>query len=115
MTSCVFPWKLRRNRSVCCACRSVMSDSLLQPATLLCPWGFCRQEYWSGSPCPLPGDLPKPGIKPRSPAWQVDSEIDLETPNPETGIPIKTIFLLYFPFCLSCYSECALKGFKISF
>ena len=25
-----------------------------------------RQEYWSGLPCPLPGDLPNPGIKPMS-------------------------------------------------
>ena len=28
------------------------------------PMGFSRQEYWSGSPCPPPGDLPNPGIKP---------------------------------------------------
>ena len=28
--------------------------------------GFSRQEYWSGSPFPLPGDLPDPGIKPAS-------------------------------------------------
>ena len=28
--------------------------------------GFCRQEYWSGLPCPPPGDLPEPGIKPVS-------------------------------------------------
>ena len=26
------------------------------------------QEYWSGLPFPPPGDLPKPGIKPSSPA-----------------------------------------------
>ena len=26
--------------------------------------GFSRQEYWSGLPCPSPGDLPKPGIQP---------------------------------------------------
>ena len=25
------------------------------------PWGFSRQEYWSGLPCPPPGDLPSPG------------------------------------------------------
>ena len=25
--------------------------------------GFSRQESWSGLPCPLPGDLPNPGIK----------------------------------------------------
>ena len=30
--------------------------------------GFSRQEYWSGLPCPPPGDLPDPGIKPMSPA-----------------------------------------------
>ena len=35
--------------------------------------GFPRQEYWSGLPFPLPGDLPDPGIKPRSPALQADS------------------------------------------
>ena len=28
--------------------------------------GFSRQEYWSGLPCPAPGDLPDPGIKPTS-------------------------------------------------
>ena len=39
----------------------------------LCPWPFSRQEYWSRSPCPPPGDLPNPGIKPRSPALQADS------------------------------------------
>ena len=27
---------------------------------------FSRQEYWSGLPCPPPGDLPNPGIKPTS-------------------------------------------------
>ena len=25
--------------------------------------GFFRQEYWSGLPCPPPGDLLNPGIK----------------------------------------------------
>ena len=30
--------------------------------------GFSRQEYWSGLPFPLSGDLPDPGIEPRSPA-----------------------------------------------
>ena len=35
--------------------------------------GFLKQEYWSGMPFPSPGDLPDPGIKPRSPALQADS------------------------------------------
>ena len=30
--------------------------------------GFSWQEYWSGLPCPSPGDLPDPGIEPISPA-----------------------------------------------
>ena len=34
---------------------------------------FSRQEYWSGLPCPLPGDLPDPGLEPRSPTLQADS------------------------------------------
>jgi len=37
---------------------------------------FSRQEYWSGLPCPPPGDLPDPGIEiasPTAPALQADS------------------------------------------
>ena len=51
--------------------------------TLCDPWtvarqpplsvGFSRQEYWSGLPCPPPGNPPHPGIIPRSPALQTDS------------------------------------------
>ena len=35
--------------------------------------GFSRPEYWSGLPFPSPGDLPDPGIEPRSPALQADA------------------------------------------
>ena len=35
--------------------------------------GFSRQEYWSGLPFPSPGDLPNPGIEPRSPTFQADA------------------------------------------
>jgi len=34
---------------------------------------FSRPEYWSGELFPSPGDLPNPGIKPRSPTLQADS------------------------------------------
>ena len=34
---------------------------------------FSLQVYWSGLPCPPPGDLPHPGMEPRSPALQADS------------------------------------------
>ena len=52
--------------------------SLSRVQLLATPWtvahqaplsmGFSRQEYWSGLPLPSPGDLPDPGIEPRSPA-----------------------------------------------
>ena len=34
---------------------------------------FSRQEHWSGISFPPPEDLPNPGIKPASPALQMDS------------------------------------------
>ena len=45
---------------------------------------FSRQEYWSGLPFPSPGDLPDPGIEPRSPTLQADS-----LPSEPPGKPIK--------------------------
>ena len=69
---------------------SVVSNSLpphgLQPARLLCPWGFSRQEYWCGLPCPPSGDLPNPGIDSRSPELQADSL--LSEPEYWNGQPI---------------------------
>ena len=44
--------------------------------------GFSRQEYWSGLPFPSPGDLPNPGIKPRSPAFQADALTSEPPGNP---------------------------------
>ena len=37
--------------------------------------GFSRQEHWSGLPFPSPGDLPNPGIEPRSPALEADASV----------------------------------------
>ena len=51
--------------------RSVVSDSLEPQAPL--SLRFSRQEYWDGLPFPSPGDLPNPGIEPRSPALKADS------------------------------------------
>ena len=52
----------------------VCAKSLQLCLTLLTPWtvahqaplsiGSSRQEYWSGLPCPPPGDLPDPGMEP---------------------------------------------------
>ena len=35
--------------------------------------GFSRQEYLSGLPFPSPGNLPDPGMEPRSPTLQADA------------------------------------------
>ena len=52
------------------------------------------QEYWSGLPFPLPGDLPKPGIQPRSPALQA---ISLPSESPRK--PIEWLGWGYFNAC----------------
>ena len=52
--------------------------------------GFSRQEYWSGLPCPPPGDRPDPGIEPGSAASQADS-----LPSEPPGKP--ELFLLPSP------------------
>ena len=43
---------------------------------------FSKQAYWSGLPCPPPGDLPHQGIKPGSPALQADSLLLSHQGNP---------------------------------
>ena len=58
-----------------------------------CPWGFSRQEYWSGLPCPPPGDLPNPGIEPRSPALQADS-LPSEPPGKPRNTGVGSLSLL---------------------
>ena len=45
-----------------------MDCSLQTPLSL----EFSRQESWSGSPCPSPGELPDARIEPGSPALQTD-------------------------------------------
>ena len=59
--------------------------------------GFSRQEYWSGLPSPSPGDLPNPGIEPRSPALQAGAStsappgkhnvVGLNVRGPEEKVP----------------------------
>ena len=55
--------------------------------------GILRQEYWSGLPSPPPGDLPNPGIEPRSPTLQADS-----LPSELPGQPHKYILVNRFFF-----------------
>ena len=54
-------------------------------------WGFSRQEYWRGLPCPSPRDFPNPGIDPRSPTFQTGFFTDQatrEAPKYWSGQPI---------------------------
>ena len=53
------------------------------PVRLPCPWGFSRQESWSGLPFPSPEDLPNPEIKPMSHSLQVDS-LPFEPPGKQS-------------------------------
>ena len=68
-------WEIRTKCEAKAGAGGLVAKSCL---TLATPWmeepgrmqsmGFSRQEYSSGLPFPSPGDLPNPGIKPRSPA-----------------------------------------------
>ena len=64
VSDCAVPWTV--------ACQAPLSME------------FSRQEYWSGKPFPLLGDLPNPGIKPESPALQADSLLS-EPPGKPMG------------------------------
>ena len=50
---------------------------------------FSMQERHSGLPFPSPGDLPHPGIKPRSPASQADSLLSEPPPGKEKMVILK--------------------------
>ena len=77
----------------------VVVQSLSRGQLFVTPWtvarraplsmGFSRQKYWSGLPWPPSGDLPNPGIEPRSPALQADS-----LPSEPPGKPTCTLEVL---------------------
>ena len=48
------------------SCVRLFGDPVEGNHWALLPMGSPRQAYWSGLPCPSPGDLPAPGIKPAS-------------------------------------------------
>ena len=65
--------------------------------------GFSRQEYWSGLPCPLPGDLSDPGVEPGSPALKAGS-----LPSESQEKPIEKLYNIIFkiiPDGLGIYSS----------
>ena len=82
---------------------SVVSDSLRSrgcspPGSSV--HGILQQEYWSGLPFPSLGDLPDPGIEPRSPTLQADAS----TSEPP-GRPPFVEKAIFFPIGLSWHSR----------
>ena len=84
----------------------MLVKSLIHVQLFATPWtvvhqappsmGFSRQGYWSGLPFPSPGDLPNPGIEPRSPALQADplpSEPSGEIMESEEGVVTDVLYL----------------------
>ena len=61
ITACICA-KLLQLYPTLCKTVDCSADSCKTPLSK----GFSRQEYWSGSPCPPPGDLPDPRIEPTS-------------------------------------------------
>ena len=60
--------------------------------------GFSRQEYWSGMPCPPPGNIANPGsehLYPATPASQADS-----LPLSHQGSQLLHIYVYAHKFCI---------------
>ena len=80
--------------------------------------GDSRQEYWSGLPCPAPGDLLDPGIKPRSPTLQADA-LPAEPPGQPRNTGVGSLLLLQgiFPTQESkpCLLHCRCSFYQLSY
>ena len=71
----VYPLNIFGLSIISCGLAAKSCLTLVTPKTIArqapLSMGFPRQEFWSGLPCPQPGDLPNPGIKPVPPASPV--------------------------------------------
>ena len=91
---------IKRNLCICFivryfSCVQLFATPQMVAYQALPSMGFSRQEYWSGLPFPSPADLPKPGIKPGSPALQTDALPSEPLGKPETyytAMVIKTVW-----------------------
>jgi len=81
-------------------------------ARLFCPWGFARPECWSGLLGPPPGDLPDPGIEPRSATLQVDS-LPSEPPGKPKNPGVGSLSLLQGIFPTQESNQDLLRGRRI--
>ena len=95
--------------------RNQVNVSLSRVRLFVTPWTvahqmplsieFFRQEYWSGLPCPPPGDLPNPEIEPRSPTLQVDSLLS-EPPGKPKNTGVGSLSLLQGIFLIQRLNPC---------
>ena len=71
-----------------------------------------RQEYWSGLPCPSPGDLPNPGMEPSSLAL---AGTFFTTEPPGKPICIYLTCVLVAQLCLTLCNpmDCSPPGFSV--
>ena len=91
---------------------TIMRENVLCLVAQLCPTlcspvdcnpqgssvGFSRQEYWSGLPCPPPGNLPNPVDEPRSSVLQADSLLSEPPTKPKnTGVDSLSLLQGIFP------------------
>ena len=73
---------------------------------------FSRPEYWSGLPFPSPGDLPNPGIEPRSPLLQADS-LPVEPQGKPKNTEVGSLSLLQWVFLTQELNQGLLHGRRI--
>jgi len=81
----------------CCWLVTKSCQTLCEPMNCSLPGssvhGFSMQEYWNGFPCPPPGDLPNPGIKPTSPALTGKS-FTSESPGKHIRSLVLSLFII---------------------
>ena len=117
----IFGWFLR----VMCK-KHIFLVLLSRVSLFVTPWavacqaslstGFSRQEYWSGLPCPPPGNLPKPRIESRTLASQGDSLLPEPPGKPKkTGVGSLSLLQGIFPTQESNWGvSCIAGGFFTS-
>ena len=89
---------------------SVVSDSLwpygLWPCQAPLSMGFFRKEYWSGLPCPSPGDLPDSAIAPTSQAPPALPLVPPRKPcaaSPPSQRSVDSVYVGLLLGCLFCF------------
>ena len=99
---------------LCCVYACVLSHfsyvrCFLKLWTLPCQaplsMGFSRQEYWSGLPCPPPGDLPDPGTEPISLMSPALAGRFFTTSTTVEALVLYSCVKIWHKYCLELYLE----------